>query len=100
MFLASLPANLIKLAYAPPPEMPPPELPPGERIVSSEFPMTYLPEPVRAQELRSKVSGAIITYATRDFPTMLIKAKKASELRSKFELPPLINWDTFMEEWM
>jgi len=58
---------------------------PVETIVAKEFPMTYLESPVKAKELRSKVSGAVITKVSQDYPLVMLKSGKASELRSKWE---------------
>ena len=55
-----------------------------ETIVAQEFPMLYLAEPVTANELTSRVSGATVTIETQDFPRRLLKKGKASELRSKW----------------
>jgi len=54
-----------------------------ETIVAKEFPMLYYAE--SPQELRSKVSGAVITHVAKDFPEALLKTGKAKELRSKWE---------------
>jgi len=58
---------------------------PVETIVAKEFPMTYLESPVKAKELRSKVSGAVIKKVSQDYPLVMLKSGKASELRSKWE---------------
>jgi hypothetical protein len=55
-----------------------------ETIVAKDFPMNYLPSPIRAQQLTSKVSGATIQMVSNDYPLALIKKGKAEELRSKF----------------
>jgi hypothetical protein len=55
-----------------------------ETIVTKDFPMNYLPSPVKAEQLISKVSGATIIKINQDYPLMLIKKDKAQELRSKF----------------
>lgn len=55
-----------------------------ETTIAISFPMLYLPKPIRAQELKSKVEGATITKTTQDYPQELIKKGKAQELRSKF----------------
>jgi hypothetical protein len=46
--------------------------------------MDYLPSPVKAEQLISKVSGATITKINQDFPLTVLKKDKAQELRSKF----------------
>jgi hypothetical protein len=56
----------------------------AEAIVAKNFPMDYLPSPVKAAQLTSKVSGATITTVSQDYPLTLIKKDKAAELRSKF----------------
>lgn len=53
-------------------------------IVSLDFPTLYLPKPVKAEELVSKVEGATVTKIANDFPEKLLKSGKAQELRSKF----------------
>jgi len=55
-----------------------------ETITAKNFPMLYLSKPVTAQELVSKVEGAIITHVAKDLPEYLIKKDRAQELRSKF----------------
>jgi len=61
-----------------------PVIPPiVETIVAKEFPMLYYAE--SPQELRSKVSGAVITQVAKDFPEALLKTGKTMELRSKWE---------------
>jgi hypothetical protein len=55
-----------------------------ETITAKSFPMIYLPKPIKAQELKSKVEGATITHVSKDFPEELLKKDKAKELRSKF----------------
>jgi hypothetical protein len=55
-----------------------------ETVVAKNFPMDYLPSPVKAQQLTSKVSGATITTVSQDYPLTLIKKDKAQELISKF----------------
>jgi hypothetical protein len=55
-----------------------------ETIVAKSYPMQYLEKPVKAQELTSKVEGATIAHTAKDFPEVLLKTGKASELRSKF----------------
>jgi hypothetical protein len=56
----------------------------AETIVAKNFPMDYLPSPVKAEQLTSKVSGATITIVSQDYPLTLIKKDKAQELMSKF----------------
>jgi len=56
----------------------------AEAIVAKNFPMDYLPSPVKAAQLTSKVSGATITTVSQDYPLTLIKKDKAQELMSKF----------------
>jgi hypothetical protein len=58
--------------------------PPVERITANNHPMEYLPLPLKAVELVSKVENATIILATLDYPLKLIKKGKAQELRSKF----------------
>jgi len=55
-----------------------------ETIVAMNYPMLYLPKPLEASMLLSKVEGATITSVANDFPEVLIKKGKAQELRSKF----------------
>jgi len=55
-----------------------------EAIVAKNFPMDYLPSPVKAQQLTSKVSGATITTVSQDYPLTALKKDKARELKSKF----------------
>jgi hypothetical protein len=55
-----------------------------ETIVAKDFPMDYLPSPIKAMQLTSKVSGATITKISQDYPLTLIKKDKAQELISKF----------------
>jgi len=57
---------------------------PTETIVAQEYPMLYLPKPLKASMLLSKVEGATITSVANDFPEVLIKKGKAQELKSKF----------------
>jgi len=40
----------------------------AEAIVAKNFPMDYLPSPVKAAQLTSKVSGATITTVSQDYP--------------------------------
>jgi hypothetical protein len=56
----------------------------AETIIAKDFPMDYLPSPIKAQQLTSKVSGATITKVSQDYPLTLIKKDKAQELVSKF----------------
>jgi hypothetical protein len=56
----------------------------AETIVAKNFPMDYLPSPVKAQQLTSKVSGATITTVSQDYPLTLLKKDKAQELKSKW----------------
>jgi hypothetical protein len=56
----------------------------AETIVAKNFPMDYLPSPVKAEQLTSKVSGATITNVSQDYPLTLIKKDKAQELKSKW----------------
>jgi hypothetical protein len=73
-----------------------------ETIVAMNFPMDYLPSPVKAIQLISKVSGATIIKVNQDYPLTLIKKDKAQELKSKFTPlappPPPIGWEGFVEE--
>jgi hypothetical protein len=46
--------------------------------------MNYLPTPVKAEQLTSKVSGATIIKVSQDYPLTLLKKGKAEELRSKW----------------
>jgi hypothetical protein len=54
-----------------------------ETIVAKNFPMDYLPSPVKAEQLISKVSGATIQMISQDYPLTMIKSGKAEELKSK-----------------
>lgn len=75
---SSFPANLIKLnTYVPPPP-----------YIAMTFPMQYLPVPIKAQELVSKVTPEEISITTQDYPLFVIKHSTANELRSKFAVPP------------
>lgn len=56
-----------------------------ETIIAKNFPMEYLESPIKAKELKSKVSGATITRVANDFPETLLKKGKSSELRSKWQ---------------
>jgi hypothetical protein len=56
----------------------------AETIVAKNFPMDYLPSPVKAEQLTSKVSGATIIKVSQDYPLTLLKKGKAEELRSKW----------------
>jgi hypothetical protein len=60
------------------------QAPVTETIVAKNFPMDYLPSPIKALQLTSKVSGATIQMVSNDYPLALIKKGKAEELRSKF----------------
>jgi hypothetical protein len=60
--------------------------PPVERITASSYPMEYLPLPLKAMELASKVENAAIIFVALDYPLKLIKKGKAQELRSKFQV--------------
>ena len=55
-----------------------------ETITANRFPMLYLAKPVKAQELISKVEGATLVDAAKDFPKYLLKKGKANELKSKW----------------
>jgi hypothetical protein len=55
-----------------------------ETITAKNFPMLYLPKPIKAQELISKVEGATITKVANDFPLELLKEGKVKELKSKW----------------
>jgi hypothetical protein len=55
-----------------------------ETIVAKNFPMNYLPSPVKAEQLTSKVSGATIQMISQDYPITMIKSGKAEELKSKW----------------
>lgn len=55
-----------------------------ETITAQNFPMGYLEETVKAEELISKVEGATITTISKDFPQILLKSGKAKELKSKW----------------
>jgi hypothetical protein len=55
-----------------------------EAIVAKNFPMDYLPSPVKAGQLISKVSGATIQMISQDYPLTMIKSGKAEELKSKW----------------
>jgi hypothetical protein len=56
-----------------------------ETITANSYPMEYLPLPLRAMELASKVENATIITVALDYPLKLIKKDKAQELRSKFQ---------------
>jgi hypothetical protein len=55
-----------------------------ETIVAKDYPMNYLPTPIKAMQLTSKVSGATIIKVSQDYPLTLLKKGKAEELRSKW----------------
>jgi hypothetical protein len=55
-----------------------------ETIVAKNFPIDYLPSPVKAEQLTSKVSGATITKISQDYPLITLKKDKAAELKSKW----------------
>jgi hypothetical protein len=55
-----------------------------ETIVAKNFPMDYLPSPIKAEQLISKVSGATIQMVSQDYPLTMIKSGKAEELKSKW----------------
>jgi hypothetical protein len=55
-----------------------------ETIVAKDFPMDYLPSPIRAQQLTSKVSGATITKVSQEYPLTALKKDKAAQLKSKW----------------
>jgi hypothetical protein len=55
-----------------------------ETVVAKNFPMDYLPSPVKAQQLTSKVSGATILQVSQEYPQKLIKIGKVAELKSKW----------------
>jgi len=55
-----------------------------ETIIAKDFPMNYLPTPIKAMQLTSKVSGATIIKVSQDYPLILLKKGKAEELRSKW----------------
>ena len=55
-----------------------------EAIIANRFPMLYLAKPVEAQELISKVEGAILLDVAKDFPRYLVKEGRTSELKSKW----------------
>jgi hypothetical protein len=57
-----------------------------ETITTNSYPMQYLPIPLKAMELASKVEDAAIIPVALDYPLKLIKKGKAQELRSKFQL--------------
>jgi len=57
---------------------------PVEYIIANQFPMIYLIKPETAKELLSKVENVTVKHVAKDFPEYLIKAGKASELRSKW----------------
>jgi hypothetical protein len=56
-----------------------------ETITANSYPMQYLPLPLKAMELASKVENATIISIALDYPLKLIKKGKAQELRSKFQ---------------
>jgi hypothetical protein len=55
-----------------------------ETIVAKNFPMDYLPSPIKAQQLTSKVSGATVTVTSKDFPLGPLKTGKSQTLKSKW----------------
>jgi hypothetical protein len=55
-----------------------------EIIVAKDFPMNYLPSPIKAMQLTSKVSGATIEKTTQDYPLTALKKGKVAELKSKW----------------
>jgi hypothetical protein len=55
-----------------------------ETIVAKNFPMDYLPSPIKAQQLTSKVSGATVTVTSKDFPLEPLKTGKSQTLKSKW----------------
>jgi hypothetical protein len=55
-----------------------------ETIVAKDFPMDYLPSPIKAQQLTSKVSGATITKVSQEYPSTALKKDKAAQLKSKW----------------
>jgi hypothetical protein len=55
-----------------------------ETIVAKNFPMDYLPSPVKAAQLTSKVSGATITKVSQEYPSTALKKDKAAQLKSKW----------------
>jgi len=55
-----------------------------EYVVVNSFPMYYY-ERGKAQELISKVSGAIITVVAKTYPHRLLKKTEAQQLTSKWE---------------
>jgi hypothetical protein len=66
-------------------EVPDPAIPPiVETIIAEDFPMNYLPSPIKAQQLTSKVSEATIQLVSQDYPLTMIKSGKAEELKSKW----------------
>ena len=62
--------------------VPPPSL--VETIVAQDFPPVYRLEPVTANTLMSRVSGATETQIDNAFPKELIKAGKAKVLKSRW----------------
>ena len=60
-------------------------LPITKTVTAKDFPMAFLPKPVKADELRSKVEGATITVVSKDFPLVVKEKNKQAELTSKFE---------------
>jgi hypothetical protein len=57
-----------------------------ETITANSYPMEYLPLPLKAMELVSKVENAAIIFVALDYPLKLVKKGKAQELRSKFQV--------------
>jgi hypothetical protein len=55
-----------------------------ETIVAKNFPMDYLPSPVKAAQLTSKISGATVSIISQDYPLTPLKKHKAQELKSKW----------------
>jgi hypothetical protein len=55
-----------------------------ETIVARDYPVEYLPAPVKATQLTSKVGGATIEMVSQNYPLTVIKKGKANILKSKF----------------
>lgn len=75
-FVSTYPTNVPKLCYT--------TIVVIETITAKSYPILYLPKPVKAKELVSKVSRATIIRVSADFPTHLEKKGRAKDLVSKF----------------
>lgn len=71
-----------------------------KQITTKSFPIQYLPKPIKAQELISKIENIEIARISNDYPLKLIERDKANELRSYIKVVAVPGWPEFMEEWM